>query len=143
MNPRQLRARVVHAEAHRLGVDLADLLAAGHLTADPAAVLAKPRRTRSRRRALDDREVAELADAVRLTSRTSRDPVLDLLLVRFHLETGARRQGALNLRHRDLDTRRCTVWLREKHGDQREQPVSPSLLAAAGARRPGVCRQKR
>lgn len=100
---------------------------AGHLTADPAAVLAKPRRTRSRRRALDDREVAELADAVRLTSR---DRGLDLLLVRFHLETGARRQGALNLRRADLDARRSTVWLREKHGDQREQPVSPSHLAA-------------
>jgi integrase/recombinase XerC len=90
-------------------------------------VLAKPRRVRSRRRALDDQEVAELADAIRLTSG---DPSLDLLLVRFHLETGARRQGALNLLHRDLDSRRSTIWLLEKHGGQREQPVSPSLLAA-------------
>lgn len=102
-------------------------VAAGHLTTDSAAALVKPRRTRGRRRALDDREVAELADALRLTSR---DPELDLLLVRFHLEAGARRQGALNLRRRDLDARRSTVWLREKNGDQREQPVSPSLLDA-------------
>lgn len=102
-------------------------VAAGHLTADPAATLTKPRRARGRRRALDDSEIAQLADAVRLTSR---DPGLDLLLVRFHLETGARRQGALNLRRVDLDVSRSTVWLREKHGDQREQPASPSLVAA-------------
>lgn len=102
-------------------------VAAGHLTINPATALTKPRRSRSRRRALDDREIAELADAVRLTSR---DPVLDLLLIRFHLETGARRQGALLLRPGDLDRRRATVWLREKNGDQREQPASPSLVAA-------------
>lgn len=102
-------------------------VAAGHLPTDPAAALSKPRRARSRRRALDDHEIAELADAIRLTSR---DPDLDLLLLRFHLETGARRQGALDLRHRDLDARRSTVWPREKHGDHREQPASPSLVAA-------------
>jgi len=42
---------------------------AGHLRTDPSRALPKPRRGRSRRRALDDPEVAELADAVRLTSR--------------------------------------------------------------------------
>ena len=42
-------------------------------------------------------EVAELIDAVRATSL---DPALDLLLVRFHLETGARRSGGLALRVR-------------------------------------------
>jgi len=104
-------------------------IAAGHLTTDPAAALAKPRRSRSRRRALDDHEIANLADAVRLTSR---DPDVDLLIIRFHLETGARRQGALSLRLRDVDPRRSTVWLREKHGDHREQPASPSLVAALG-----------
>lgn len=100
-------------------------VAAGVVTASPAAAVAKPRRLRSRRRALDDPEVAELIDAVRLTSR---DPDLDLLLVRFHLETGARREGALHLRRRDLDDARSTVSLREKGGTEREQPVSPSLL---------------
>lgn len=44
-------------------------VSAGHLTADPASALAKPRRARGRRRALDDHEVAQLADAIRLTSR--------------------------------------------------------------------------
>jgi integrase len=100
--------------------------AAGLVTANPTLALTKPRRARSRRRALDDGELAELIDAVRTTSN---DPDLDLLLVRFHLESGARRQGALNLRRRDLDTRRATVWLREKGGSEREQPVSVSLAA--------------
>lgn len=99
---------------------------AGHLTANPAAALRKPLRTTSRRRALDDRELTELADAVRMTSV---DPDLDLLLIQFHLETGARRQGALNLRRRDIDTHRAVVWLREKNDTEREQPASPSLIA--------------
>lgn len=100
-------------------------VAAGHLTSDPAAALRKPRRVTSRRRALDDRELTDLADAIRATRR---DPDLDLLLVRFHLETGARVQGALNLRHRDIDPVRSTVWLREKLDSVREQPASPSLV---------------
>lgn len=99
---------------------------AGLVTADPAAELTKPRRVRSRRRALDDHELGELIDAVRTTSN---DPDLDLLLVRFHLESGTRRQGALNPRRRDVDPVRATVWLREKGGGEREQPVSPSLVA--------------
>jgi integrase/recombinase XerC len=99
---------------------------AGLITVNPAASLAKPRRARSRRRALDDHELAELIDAVRTTSR---DPDLDLLVLRFHLESGARREGALNLRRRDLDPKRATVWLREKGDSEREQPVSPSLVA--------------
>jgi integrase len=97
--------------------------------ANPAAALAKPQRVRSRRRALSDTELAELIDAI---GTTSRDPDLDLLLVRFHLETGARRQGALNLRLCDLDSTRSTVWLREKDASDREQPVSPRLLTLLG-----------
>ncbi len=100
--------------------------ASGLTVGNPAAALAKPRRARSRRRALGDHELAELISAVRTTSR---DPDLDLLLLRFHLESGARRQGALALRRRDLDSQRSTVWLREKSDSDREQPVSPTLLA--------------
>jgi integrase/recombinase XerC len=92
--------------------------------------LEKPRRLPNRRRALEDGELREVIDAVRTTSQ---DPALDLLLIRFHLESGARREGALNLRVRDLDSRRSTVWLREKFGLEREQPVSPSLLRALEA----------
>lgn len=100
-------------------------VAAGLTPVNPAAMLAKPRRVRCRRRALDDSELAQLIDAVRTTSN---DPDLDVLMVRFHLESGARREGALNLRRRDLDSDRATVWLREKGDSEREQPVSPSLL---------------
>lgn len=99
--------------------------AAGLIAANPAAVLTKSRRARSRRRALDDVELAEVIAAVRTTSG---DPDLDLLVVRFHLESGARRQGALNLRRIDLDPKRATVWLREKGDSEQEQPVSPSLV---------------
>ena len=99
--------------------------AAGLITANPAAALTRPRRVRGRRRALDDGELTELIDAVRTTSR---DPDLDLMVLRFHLESGARPEGALNLRYRDLDPRRATVWLREKGDSEREQPVSPSLV---------------
>lgn len=99
----------------------------GLLTKNPARELDKPRRRASRRRALDETELAEAVDAVRTTSQ---DPDLDLLVVRFHLESGARREGALNLRLGDLDARRSTVLLREKFGLEREQPVPPSLLAA-------------
>jgi integrase len=91
---------------------------AGHLAMNPAAALRKPLRATSRRRAL--------ADAIRASST---DPDLDLLLLRFHLETGARRQGALNLRLRDIDTNRATVWLREENDSEREQPASPSVVA--------------
>lgn len=75
---------------------------AGLLTKNPAREVDKPRR-RASRRALDDTGLAEAIDAVRTTSQ---DPDLNLLLVRFHLESGARREGALNLRIGDLDSRR-------------------------------------
>jgi integrase len=99
----------------------------GFVVRSPAAGLVKPRRRASRRRPLDDTETRELVDAVRATSR---DPDLDLLVVRFHLESGARREGALGLRLRDLDRRRSTAWLREKFSAEREQPLAPSLLDA-------------
>jgi integrase len=51
-----------------------------------------------------------------------------ILLLRFHLGTGARRQGALGLRVADLDHARSTVWLPEKGEADREQPVAPTLL---------------
>src|ERR1035437_7746381 len=99
----------------------------GLVARSPGTDLEKPRRLPNRRRALDDGELREVIDAVRTTSQ---DPDLDLLLIRFHLESEARREGALNLRLRDLDKRRSTTWLREKFGIEREQPVSPSLLQA-------------
>jgi hypothetical protein len=41
---------------------------------NPAAGLIKPRRTRSRRRALDDAELAELIDAVRPARMSASSP---------------------------------------------------------------------
>lgn len=100
---------------------------AGVIRSNPAANLDKPRRLPNRRRALDDRELHDVLGAIRTTSN---DPALDLLLVRFHLESGARREGALNLRLGDIDDHRSTVWLHEKFDQEREQPISPSLRAA-------------
>ena len=57
-----------------------------------AAEVTKPRRHPSTRRGLDEQELAETIEAVR---STSRDLELDLLLVEFHLVSGARQEGAL------------------------------------------------
>lgn len=111
--------RAVFTKAHRAGI----------VRANPALLVDKPRRLESRRRALSQRELDDVWAAV---SATTKDPDLDLLLLRFHLETGARRMGAINLRLRDLDVDRQTIWLREKFGAEREQPVSASLLDAVG-----------
>ena len=69
-----------------------------------------------------------MAQIIETAGSTGNDPVLDLLLLRFHLETAARRGGALALRPRDLDPEQCLVQLREKGGTSRWQPVSPSLM---------------
>jgi integrase/recombinase XerC len=100
---------------------------AGLISTNPAAQLTKPRRLASRRRGLTDDELSEVWQAVALVTK---DPDLDLLLVRFHLQSGARRIGALQLRVGDLDTHRATVWLREKFDDRREQPLPPSTVGA-------------
>jgi integrase len=112
---------------------------AKYVLESPAAELNKPRRLTSRRRGLDERELVEAIEAVRMTSR---DIELDLLLVRFHLVSGARQEGALNLVLDGIDDRRSTVWLREKYGKEREQPIPPSLLPVlrAHARRRGAAR---
>lgn len=94
---------------------------------DPAGELEKPRRHPSRRRALCAAELEELWDALGVVSR---DPELDMLLVRFHLESGARRAGAIGLCLGDLDPLRQTIWLHEKFERSREQPISASLFQA-------------
>lgn len=109
--------RAVFTRAHKSGL----------IAANPALLVGKPRRLPSRRGALNQAELAEMWDAV---TATTCDPDLDLLLVRFHLESGARRQGAINLTIGGIDPDRQTVWLREKFGAEREQPISATLLAA-------------
>jgi integrase len=94
---------------------------------NPAREVAKPRRRPSPRRPLTDTEVAQLWDA---TLSGGDDPHLDRLLLRFHLETGARRGGALGLRLADLDAERQLVRLREKGDAVRWQPVSRTRMVA-------------
>jgi integrase len=118
--------RAVFTRAHKAGL----------VPANPALLVDKPRRLPNRRRALNQVELNDLWAAV---VATTKDPELDLLLLRFHLESGARRIGAINLRVRDLDHARQTIWLREKFGTEREQPISRSLLR--GGRR--SCRSAR
>lgn len=65
-------------------------LKAGLVSSNPALLVDKPRRLPNRRRALSPVELDELWEAV---TATTRDPELDLLLLRFHLESGARRMG--------------------------------------------------
>jgi len=69
-----------------------------------------------------------------------RRPLPDMLLLRFHLETGAR-QKALGLRLCDLDQARQCLRLREKNQTERWQPLSRTLLDAlaqhAACREPG------
>lgn len=96
----------------------------GYLVVSPAVKVEKPRRQPSRRMALSDDQLRSLWFAA---ANSGNDPALDVLLLRFHLETGARREGALNLRRGDLRSTRCTVVLREKFNSEREQPVSPTL----------------
>jgi integrase/recombinase XerC len=93
--------------------------------ANPAAKVAKPGRLASTRIALSDDRLAELFDAAAVSGN---DPELDLLILRFHLETACRRGGLLALRPMDLDVQQCLVLLREKGGTHRQQPVSPTLM---------------
>lgn len=92
---------------------------------NPARRVAKPRRLASTRRALPDNRLREINE---VAGSTGNDPELDLVLLRFHTETAARRGGALALRRCDLDPDQCLVRLLEKGGTVRWQPVSPSLM---------------
>ncbi|WP_307797904.1 tyrosine-type recombinase/integrase [Actinoplanes flavus] len=93
---------------------------------DPAKKVAKPRRPASQRIAIPDERLAELVAAA---ATGCRDPELDALIVRFHIETAYRRGGLLRVRPKDLDVQQCLVMLREKGGTFRRQPVSPTLMS--------------
>ena len=92
---------------------------------NPAIKVAKPRRLASTRRALTDPQMSEIREAA---ASTGNDPELDCLLLRLHTETACRRGGALALRRADLDPKICLIYLREKGGTARWQPVSPTLM---------------
>jgi integrase/recombinase XerC len=92
---------------------------------NPALKVAKPRRLPSPRRALADHELVDINTAA---ATSGDDPHLDTLLLRLHTETACRRGGALGLRRRDLEETQCLVYLREKDGTSRFQPISPTLM---------------
>jgi len=93
---------------------------------NPARKVAKPRRMPSTRRALTDKELAEINQ---VTATTGDDPEIDVLILRLHTETACRRAGALAIRPQDLNRQQCLVMLREKGETFRWQPVSPTLMA--------------
>jgi integrase/recombinase XerC len=94
---------------------------------NPSIRVAKPRRLASTRRALKEEQLARINE---VAASTGNDPVLDVLLIRLHVETACRRGGALALRPCDLDAEQCLVRLREKGETVRWQPVSPTLMRA-------------
>jgi integrase len=94
---------------------------------NPALKVPKPRRLPSTRRAVADTRLAEINE---VAATSGNDPALDTLILRLHTETACRRGGALALRPMDLDRTQCQVFLREKGGTVRWQPVSPTLMEA-------------
>lgn len=92
---------------------------------DPSQKVKKPKRPDPTRRGLDNDLVHRI---VEIAGTTGNDPALDALLIRLHIETAARRGGALALRLRDLDRDQCLVHLHEKGDTTRWQPVSPTLM---------------
>ncbi|WP_051161775.1 tyrosine-type recombinase/integrase [Nocardia brevicatena] len=92
---------------------------------NPARTLVRPTRRKSHRYAIPTHQ---LADICRIAATTGNDPELDSLILRLHIETACRRSGALGLRPHDLDTTQCLIYLREKDGTDRWQPVSPTLM---------------
>jgi integrase/recombinase XerC len=111
-----LRCLYRHAEDDGL-IDPAD---------NPASKVAKPRRLPSTRRAVAETRLDEINHTA---ATTGNDPALDSLMLRMHTETACRRGGALALRPQDLDPAQCLIFLREKGGTVRWQPVSPTLMA--------------
>ena len=107
---------------------------------NPALEVAKPRRPSDSRRALCDFELVELYD---LTACGGDDPELDTLLVDVGLETGARREGAVNLVVGRIHRSEQLVTLIDKYQRPQQAPVSAELverlLAHAVARGGPVC----
>jgi integrase/recombinase XerC len=97
------------------------------LDENPARRTAKPRRQGSVRHALSANQMSEINF---YAGTTGDDPELDTMLLRLHTESACRTGGALALRPRDLNADQCLIYLREKDGTARWQPVSRSLMAA-------------
>lgn len=92
---------------------------------NPASRLKMPPRQPVSRRGLSDGEIQAVFDVL---ASTGNDPDLDCLLFRFHLETGARRGGAISLTVDKVDIERQTVLLEEKGSKWREMPITLELM---------------
>ncbi|MFE9751694.1 tyrosine-type recombinase/integrase [Saccharothrix saharensis] len=92
---------------------------------DPTRKVKKPKRAIPTRRGLNNTVLEAVTEAA---ATTGDDPALDALLIRFHVETAARRGGALALELGGLDQEQCLVLLHEKGEQRRWQPVSPTLM---------------
>ena len=77
---------------------------------NPMERVRKPRKGKSRSHAI----TPELYARIWTAATTGNDPELDALLLRFHLETGARTGGALALRLADLNVEEYLVRLRRQ-----------------------------
>jgi len=104
-------------------------VADGLIRADhnPAAVVRKPRRPPTTRRALHP---AELAAINTTTATTGDDTPLDTLILRLHTETACRRAAGIALTPDDVDPEWCLLRLHEKNGITRWHPASPTLTRA-------------
>ncbi len=92
---------------------------------NPAKQVDIPSRPANARRPLTRAELEKVFD---IASTGGDDPVLDMLICRTGFESGARQEGLINLRLKDLNHERQSITLDEKFGKKREQPVSLTLL---------------
>ncbi|MGC8511348.1 MAG: hypothetical protein ACP5PB_10825, partial [Acidimicrobiales bacterium] len=92
---------------------------------NPAREVHKPRRPPNTRRSLVDYELVEL---YALTANGGDDPELDLLLVDYGIETGARRQGAYGLTCGQLAPGDQLIMLKDKYDIPVPTPVSDELM---------------
>lgn len=97
------------------------------ISVNPALAVPKPKKNSKVRWALD---VTQLHELDNIACTTGTDPELDSLLMRFHLETAARRGGAVKLTIGALNLHRQTATLHEKGDKQNEVPLTQELIEA-------------
>lgn len=117
------RENAVTAYRHLFGKLVKDEL----WSSNPASKVEKPRRDDTVRRSLHDDEVGPFFDAV---VSGGDDPELDFHLTWFHMESGARREGGVDLRMADIKRATQMLRLHEKGDASADQPVSAELLDA-------------
>jgi integrase/recombinase XerC len=97
----------------------------GYAQSNPAKFIVKPNKKEAERTSFNAELIGELLNF----THSSDDPDLDAMIIKFHLITGARQEGALNLIVRMIDPMTCYVVLDEKNGKIDRQPI-PDWFAA-------------